>query len=308
MSVVSDSGVALARQRERRALRLSIIVSCGFALVAIVWGLITGSQVMLLDAIFTPVSLLATWAGLVVSKVASEAPTRRFPFGRDALIPLFVLAQALVMFAGLLYAMVEAVRVILEGGSDVSGLSLALYGAFGTIVCTGAWWMLRRMAHGQSLIIAEAAGWLSSIGSSVVIVVGGIAVLLLERAGWYDVTPFADSVLVLVSGIALAVVPISLVRRGVRELQTPRPDAAVVAQIDAVVDEVRRREGLPVPRSRLGRLGNTLMVELAFVLPPGTGDIDGEDRVRRGVTEGLAELPLQLWLLVEFTHDARLVD
>ena len=308
MGGVDESGVATSRQRERRALRLSIIVSCVFAVVAVVWGLATGSQVMLLDAIFTPVSLLSTWAAMLVSRIAAEAPTRRFPFGRDALIPLFVLAQALVMFAGLLYAMVEAVRVIIEGGSDVSGLSLTLYGVFGTIVCTGAWWMLRRMAHGQSLIIAEAAGWLSSIGSSVVIVIGGIAVMVLEAAGWRSVTPYADSVLVLISGLALAVVPLSLARRGVRELQTPRPDADVVARVSAVVDAVRRREGLPEPRQRLGRMGNALMVELAFVLPEGVGDIDGEDRVRRGVTEGLGDLPMQLWLLVEFTRDARLVD
>jgi len=305
---MSSSAAQEAQDRERSALRLSIVVSCVFAVIALVWGLIEGSQVILLDAIFTPLGLLSTWGALLVARLAAKGPTRTFPFGRDALIPLFVIAQALVMLAGLAYAVFEAVRVILDGGSDVGGVTLLAYGLFSAVVCTVTSLVLRRMARQRPLIDAEAAGWLSAAASSLVIVVGGVLVLIIAATPLAWLTPFADSALVIASSVALAAIPVGLARRSVRELQIPVPDEDMRARIDAVVAEVCTAEGLPHPIVRVGRVGPSLVLELAFVLPEGSGDVACEDRVRRQVTAGLRDLPLELWLLVEFTYDAGLVE
>lgn len=301
------TGNLAAAARERRALQLSIAVSIGFTAVALVWGLVGNSQVILLDAIFTPLSMLMTWGALAVSRLVGEGPSRRFPFGRDALIPLFVIAQAMVLFGALGYAVFEAVRVIRSGGSQVSGLSLLAYGGFSGVVCLGAWWMLKRMANGQSLVEAEAAGWLSAAGSSVVIVVGGLGVLLIAGTPWQGFAPYADSVMVILSSLVLVVVPIGLLRTSVRELQNPAPDPVTTRLVTDAVAAVSRDEGLPEPIVRVGRLGAVVTLELAYVLEPGTGDVACEDRVRRGVRAGLADLPYQLWVVVEFSHDAELV-
>lgn len=305
---MSQSAAQKAQGRERSALRLSITVSCVFAVVALVWGLIEGSQVILLDAIFTPLSLLSTWGALLVARLVAKGPTRTFPFGRDALIPLFVIAQALVMLGGLAYAVFEAVRVILGGGSDVGGVTLLAYGLFGAVVCAATALVLRRMARGRPLIDAEAAGWLSSAASSLVIVVGGGVVLIIAVTPLAWLIPFADSALVIASSVALAAIPVGLARRSVRELQIPVPDKSMRARIDAAVAEVCATEGLPEPIVRVGRVGPSLVLELAFVLPEGKGDVACEDRVRRHVIAALRDLPLELWLLVEFTYDAALVD
>lgn len=307
MPSLGTAAVAAAAS-EQRALRFSMRFSIGFAVVAIVWGLIEGSQVILLDAVYTPLSLLLTWGSMLVSKVVAKGPSRLFPFGRDALIPLFVIAQAFVLFGTLGYAILEAIRVIRSGGAEVSGWSLLAYGLVSAAVCLVAWWVLRRMANGQSLIEAEAAGWFAAGGSSVVIVAGGVFVLAVEGtslAGW---APFADSVLVMVSGAALMAVPFGLLRRSIRELQNPVPNPVVQRQVREVVEAVRQQEELPEPILRIGRMGSTLTIELGFVLAPGTGDVACEDRVRRAVREGLAEVPYELWIVVEFSHDRSLVE
>lgn len=297
-----------AQSLEQRALRFSMRVSIGFAVVAIVWGLIGGSQVILLDAVYTPLSLLLTWGSVLISRVVAKGPSRLFPFGRDALIPLFVIAQAFVLFGTLGYAILEAIRVIRSGGAEVSGWSLLAYGLFSSAVCLIAWWVLRRMANGQSLVEAEAAGWLAAGGSSVVIVLGGGFVLAVQGTQLAGLAPFADSVLVMVSGVALMAVPFGLLRRSIHELQNPAPNPVVQQQVREVVEAVRQRERLPEPILRIGRMGATLTLELGFVLDPGTGDVACEDRVRRAVREGLAEVPYELWVVVEFSHDRSLVE
>ena len=50
------------------------------------------------------------------------------------------------------------------------------------------------------------------------------------------------------------------------------------------------------------------MVELAYILEPGTGDIYSEDRVRTALRDGLAALPYEPWIVVEFSYCRELVE
>lgn len=291
---------------EQRALRISIWVSISFAVISVVWGLVAKSEVILLTAVFAPLELLLTWGSLIVSRIVAKGPSRTFPFGRNALAPLFVIAQAIIFFGALGYAILEAVRVILEGGSDVSGVSLLAYGVFSALVSLITWRVLLRMARDRPLVKAEAAGWFSAVPSSAVIAVGGVVVLLFGGTRFAAAAPYVDPTLVIISSLGLLVIPVGLLRRSIRDLQTGRPDAELAGQVETVVDNVRTTEGLPEPILRVGRLGAILDIALAFVLPPGTGDIACEDRVRRAVRDGLAELPYNVWITVEFGYDAEL--
>lgn len=293
---------------EQRALRTSLWVSIGFAVIAVVWGLLAGSEVILLEGVFTPLYLFMTLGSLMVSRIVAKGPSRMYPFGRDALAPLFVLAQAIILFGALAYAILEAVRVILEGGSEVAGATLLAYGVVSALVCLITWRVLLRMASDRPLVKAEAAVWFSSVPSSAVIAVGGVAVLLLDGTRFAAAAPYVDPALVIIACLVFALIPINLLRGSIRDLQTARPDSEVAAQVETVVENVRTAEGLPEPILRVGRLGAILDVALAFVLPPGTGDIACEDRVRRTVRDGLSDLPYSAWITVEFGYDAELFE
>lgn len=299
MSADDASGV------EQRALRTSIWVSISFAVISVVWGLLAKSEVILLDAVFTPLYLLMTLGSLIVSRIVAKGPSRLFPFGRNALAPLFVVAQAIILFGALGYAVLEAVRVILDGGSEVAGVSLLVFGALVSLI---TWRVLLRMARDRPLVEAEAAGWFSGVAGSAVVAVGGVVVLLVDGTRFAAAAPYVDPALVIIVCLGLLVIPVNLFRRSLRDLQTARPDSELVAQVETVVENVRTAEGLPEPILRVGRLGAVLDISLAFVLPPGTGDIACEDRVRRALRDGLGDLPYNAWITVEFGYDAELFE
>jgi predicted Co/Zn/Cd cation transporter (cation efflux family) len=98
------AGDVPASAAEQRALRTSIWVSIGFAVISVVWGLLAKSEVILLDAVFTPLSLLMTLGSLILSRIVAKGPSTMFPFGRNALTPLFVIAQAIILVGALGYA------------------------------------------------------------------------------------------------------------------------------------------------------------------------------------------------------------
>ena len=170
------------------------------------------------------------------------------------------------------------------------------------------WRVLLRMAHGRPVVEAEAAGWFSGVPSSAVVAVGGVVVLLLGGTRFAAVAPYVDPALVIIVSLGLLVIPVNLLRRSIRDPQTARPDSELVAKVETVVENVRAAEGLPEPTLRVERLGAIPDVALAFVLPPGTGDIACEDRVRRAVRDGLGDLPYSVWITVEFGYDAELFE
>jgi len=303
-----SSGDVSASTVEQRALRISLRISITFAVISAVWGLLASSEVILLIAVLTPLDLLMTWGSLIVSRIVAKGASTMFPFGRNALAPLFVIAQAIMAFGVLAYAILEAIRVILEGGSDVPGASLLAYGIFSALVDLIGWRVVARTAHDRPLVQAEVAGWLSGLPTSAVIAVGGVVVLLVGGTRFAAVAPYVDPTLVIIGSLGFAVIPIRLLRSSIRDLQTARPEAELVAQVETVVADVRTHEGLPEPILRVGRLGSVLDVELAFVLPSGTGDIACGDRVRRAVCDGLGDLPYSVWITVEFGYDAELFE
>ncbi|MBO0745851.1 MAG: cation transporter [Candidatus Dormibacteraeota bacterium] len=303
-----SAGAAPASAMEQRALRTSFAISIGFGVIAAVWGLLARSEVILLDAFFTPLYLLLTSGSLIVSRIVARGPSRMYPFGRDALMPLFVIAQAMILIGALAYAILEAVRVILQGGSSVLGVYLLAYGIYSTLVCLITWWVLSRMARNLPLVEAEAAGWLSSVPTSAVIAIGGVVVLLVAGTRFAVVAPYVDPTLVVIGGLVFLMIPISLFRSSIRDLQTARPDSELMSRVETVVENVRTAESLPEPILRVGRLGRALSVGLAFVLRPGTGDIACEDRVRRAVRDGLGDLPYNVSITVEFGYDVQLFD
>lgn len=297
-----------ASAMEQRALRTSIGISISFAVIAAVWGLLARSEVIMLDAVFTPLYVLLASGSLIVSRIVAKGPSMMFPFGRDALMPLVVIGQAIILAGALGYAILEAVRVILVGGSDVPGVSLLAYGVFSALVSLITWRVLLRMARDRPLVRAEAAGWFSAVPSSGVVAVGGAVVLLVGGTRFAAVAPYVDPALVIIVSLGLLVIPVNLLRRSIRDLQIARPDSELAAQVETVVEDVRTAEGLPEPMLRVGRLGAALDVALAFVLQPGTGDIAGEDRVRRAVRDGLGDLSYSVWITVQFGYDAELFE
>ncbi|MER5185387.1 cation diffusion facilitator family transporter [Streptomyces sp. NPDC002896] len=304
---MADGEPSQSARHEQRALKVSMAVSVALSGVALAWGLAAGSQVILLDGVYTILGLGLSWLALYASRLAAAGPTPRFPFGRESLVPLVVGVQGLALLGTLVYAAVEAVRVILDGGSDVAAAGLAAYGAVSGLACLAAYGFLVRRGPRSDLIRAEAANWLAGAVTSLVIVLGGIVALLLGTTAWRGAKVYADSVLVLVSCVMLAGLPVRMLRQAASELLESAPEPAVQQLIHEVVERVRAAEGLPEPVLRTSKVGHKLYVEVGFVVPPGRWEVADEDRVRRTLRDRLAALPYNPWIVVEVTTDPELV-
>lgn len=294
-------------ERERQALRYSMVAAIALAIMAATWGWISQSQVILLDGLYALIGIVLTWMSLRVSAIADSGPSARFPFGKEALIPVVIAVQGMALLATLVYAAAEAIRVILGGGADVTAGSLMAYGAISAAASALIWRYLGKVKDTSDLLAAETRQWGASAAFSALVAVGAVVAIVLGRTNFSGADRYVDSILVLVGCAMLIPQPFALMRTALVELLEGAPSKQIQTHIQDAVVAVRDEFGLEEPVLTTSKVGRKLYIEAMFLVPPHTWEIDGEDAVRRTFAKHLADLPYDPWLNIELTTDPALM-
>src|SRR5690606_10025505 len=86
---------------DRGPLLLSIAVTAVLGAIAIAWGIVGGSQMILLDGVYSIVGIALSLGLIGASAISATPPTRRYPFGRAGAVPIAISVQALILGATL---------------------------------------------------------------------------------------------------------------------------------------------------------------------------------------------------------------
>lgn len=284
---------------ERAALQRSIAATAVLGLLGVGWGLVSGSQVILLDGVYGVIGIATSWLLLKASSLAGEGPTRAYPFGREAATPMAIGVQGVVQLATLLYAAVEAVSVILRGGSVVAAGPAILYSVIVTVSCGVVWLWLRGLPGHSELVASEAIGWRLAAIRGVAMLGGFTLLLLVTGTSLEGIAPYIDPAMVLVTCLLLLAPPLSLVRHAIRELLEANPSQATTGEVLGVIARVGDAYGMDEPEVRLAKIGGKLYVEIEGRADPDV-TIATEHAIRTDLERELeAALPHGVWLTLE---------
>lgn len=306
MSIPADAAIGPVNA-ERRALLSSLWTSVAVAAGALVLGIGSGTRIIVFDGAYMGVGLVLSWASLRAVSVSATGPTSRFPFGRDALIPLVVLIQGLAIAGTLLFA-ADAIVIIRDGGSSVSPLVIAIYGAITAVISFFVARRVRSQAPGSELVSAEVSQWHAGAVLSVMMMIGAVAAVILQTVGLDRVALYIGPVLELIACAIVAMMPVRLIKAGINELPEGAPSREITTSVAEAVGSVRKTFGLPEPIIRSGKVGRKLYVEVDFIVSGPDWDVGEEDAVRRAVISALEPLGLDIWAVVSLTADPDLAQ
>lgn len=282
----------------RTALLVSIAVTAVLGTVGVVWGIVGGSQMILLDGVYAVIGIAVSFLLLGASTLAETPPSRRFPFGRAGATPLAIAVQGLVLAATLIYAAVEAVFVIVDGGSDIdAGWGIA-YGLLATVTSVIVWLWLARRAGTADVLVSEATAWKVASLRGVGIAGGFVVLAALEGSAWDAAAPYVDPVMVLVTCVVFLPAPYRMVRATVGEVMEASPDVSVRVPVVEAIEAVSARYDLDEPVIRLTKLGPRLYVEVDVTVGADV-TIEQQHDVRMDLERRLQRLPYDVWLTLE---------
>jgi cation diffusion facilitator family transporter len=292
--------------RDRRLLMISVWASVGFAVLSSVWGVLSGSSMIVFDGLYSFVSIGLSLLAVMALRAARRGPDASYPWGREVWEPLVVIVKALALAALCGYAVIGGVGDLLAGGREVAtGWALA-YGVVSTAGGVAVTLLLRR-DPGSDLVRAEAAEWLGDTLLSGGVLAGFALAVGLVATGHADQARYVDPAMVVLVSTAFLVVPARLVAGGMREILTMAPPAAVQAQLQACVDAVGEQFGLPESYVRASKVGGRLDVEVDFVVGEKSAvrTVHDCDVVRQALHDRLSTLGYDRSVVVAFTADRR---
>jgi len=293
-------------RQERRALTVSFVGGLVFAIAAIGIGIIANSQIILFDGVYTFLGILLTWMASRVSRIVEAGPTERFPYGREALVPLVIGIEGVALLATCAYAIFSAISTIVSGGSPLPNNWGLGYAIASTVIPCVVWWQLKRIARRSELVKAEALQWLAGAALGTAIFVAFIIARFVEHTSQHHFAHYIDPILVLVSCFILVMPPAGMVKKTFVELIEGVPEQPLVEAAELAFTDVAEAFGLDDRHMRMTKIGRKFYVEIDFVVPI-TWTVAQSDDVRRMLFAKLATIPHDLWLTLEFSADRALI-
>ena len=220
--------------RDQRLLMFSIWASAGFAVLSSVWGILSGSSMIVFDGLYSFVSIGLSLLAVLALRFSRRGADERYPWGRDAAEPLVVVIKAAVLGALCAYAAIGGIVDIVNGGQEVAVGSAVVYAVVATLGGLVVGVVLRRAArNGSHLVRAEASEWLGDTLLSVGVLIGFLIAYWLVAAGRADAAAYVDPVMVTLVSLAFLWVPLKLIVSSLRQLLSMAPEEDVLDQLRA---------------------------------------------------------------------------
>lgn len=296
---------AVGRQ-EQKVLRRSIAATLFIASVGVAFGLLSGSQAVLFDGVFSLVDAMMVMLSLGVSRLLLSEGNSRFQFGFWHIEPMVVAFNGSVLMLLCFYAFLNAVRGLLSGGRELDFDLAIFYGAAMAVICFGMFFYERHSNHRirSQFIRLDMQGWLmsASIGTGLLLAFG--AAILAKGTQWEHLTPYADPAVLAVLTLILMFLPLSAVVGAIKEILQVAP-AGMDQRIRTFMDELVARRGFVTYSSYVARIGRARFIEIYLVLPADypIGTIGALDEIRKEIGEYIGGAGPQRWLTIVFTGD-----
>lgn len=297
---------------EKRALQLSMLGMGIMALSGLAFAMVSHSNAILLDGVFSSIGLMLSVLTYKVAKLVKRPDDERFHFGYAHFTPQLNMIKALLMITLCVFAMGSAVNTFVRGGTEIEiGLAL-VYAIIATLSCVVVAVILKRVAKrtGSVLVEVDVQSWIVDALISAAVLLSFAAGFVITGTAWEKYLAYLDPLVVTLLVVIAIPVPMQIFIRSMKETFMAAPSEEDQAPILERVAAALARWEIAEHRVRLLKLGNTMNVLVharpgpAFEL----GSIERLDEIRADVKASLLPLGYDLVFDVIFVSDMRYAD
>ncbi|NAW35686.1 cation diffusion facilitator family transporter [Halomonas alimentaria] len=294
---------------EQRALKLSIVMTLVVSSLGVTIGLLAGSQSILFDGVFSTIDAAMSGLALLVARLAVREASERFQHGYWHLEPLVAALNGSILMLLCFYAFLTALLDLREGGRELAFDLAIAYAVVVAIVCVAMTAYQRRINRTakSEFVRIDMQGWLMAALITISLLVAFLVALALQQTAWAHLTPYVDSVLLMLLTAGFMPVPIGIVRRAAKEIFLIAP-SALDEEVHTAMAPVMAREGLLHYYSHVAKAGRGHFIEIHIVTAPDFASGQGVavmDEIREQIAERLSPPPERRWFTVAFTADER---
>lgn len=244
---------------EATALRLTILGNIAITLLGVVFAVITLSEAIFLDSLFSGIHLLISLVSLHVSRLIQRPEDEDYPFGYATLEPLLNLGKGLVIAIVAVFALFSSLEAIRVGGRAIEAdwaVGYALLAALGCGILAVMQYRFARQSHSPILDL-DAKNWLIDGVISGAVAIAFALVLFIQHTSFAWMVPYADPILVMALVLVVIPLPIQTVLQNWKQIVGRAPEATQQEQLHDIAEQVFQginHEDYHLRPLRIGRL------------------------------------------------------
>ena len=292
---------------EQGTLKFSIALTVLLGVLGVASGLVTGSQAIIFDGMYSFVDVVPTVVSLLVVKLIARGTTHRFQYGFWHLEPLVAVLRDAILAVACVYAGIDALNALTAGGQDVEyGRAAAWAGILSAIGLTMTWLLSRRARALKSpMLKIDARSWLVSAFLSLGLLIGFALASALAGTRWQGWIPYVDAIALLSMALIMLPMPLLGLWRSMSDVLQVAPNE-LDKRVHEVMDSVVKERQFLEYSSYIAKAGRGKFVEIHILVTPETRiDIATADALRSEVSERLNAGSPTYWLTIDFTADRR---
>ena len=300
---------------EQGLLRTSIAVTLFIASIGIAFGLASGSFSIVFDGVYSLVD--ASMSGLslmVVRLITSHASSlqmsrklrERFTMGFWHLEPMVLALNGILLSGVAIYALINAVSSLLEGGRHLEFGIAMVYAALTVAACVTIA-VIEGKANRKlrsDFVAMDVKGWVMSASITAALLIAFCFGYAVQGTSLEWVSPYIDTAVLALVCLVIVPLPMSVVRQALADIFLVTP-GDLKQHVDAVAQAFVERHALQSYRAYVAKVGRSREIELYFIVPPqmAAKTIEQWDAWRNEIGEAIGGEGPNRWLTVVFTGD-----
>jgi len=295
---------------EKRGLWLSILGALFMAGLGIGFAILTSSDAVLLDGLFSLIGFAIGLVSLRVATLVRRPDDELYHFGYAAYEPMLNLTKGLLMAFVTIFALVSAVEIVLHGGREIQAGWASVYAWIAAAGCFTIAIRQRVLARrtASPLLVVDSKNWLIDGLMSVAVGVAFLVAIFLVDTSYAYLLPYADPAVVIVLVVLSLPIPFKIIRDNWKQMLGRAPDEALQRKAREAVARVFDPSEEYDTKIRMDQLGRLTYLQLYVVIKGSLDpDVDRLDGCRTEVHDALKGDFDNLALDVIFTRDPRWV-
>ncbi|MCU1768395.1 cation diffusion facilitator family transporter [Pseudomonas protegens] len=298
----------MSNRGEQALLKQSTVLMFAVAIAGIVTGFVSGAQSILFDGFFSLIATFIKVLMLITAKLIAKESNHRFQFGFWHLEPMVLLIEGSFLMLIAIYAFLNGVFGIINGGREVELGLVIFYAAFFAVAEFAYFFYVRRRNRKlkSSLIQFDNISWLVDAMLSVGLLVSFIIALLLKQYGHGQWAVYVDPAILILLALSMLPPALKILRPALRDVLGIAPDQ-LDEKVRNVMEQAKAAYGFDDYISYVQKHGRARFIEIHIVLPAHypLQDVATLDRLREEISSQLGEADAARWLTISFTGDRK---
>ena len=228
------------QKREKSAMSVSLYGNLVFVVIELVMALVTGSQAVLLDAVYDGVEFCMLLPSIFLIPLLYKPSNEEHPFGYMQIETIFVVVKGITMTAVTFGLIFNNINLMLHGGHIVSFHTVAGFELFacilGIIVTIYLYYKNKQME--SPLINMEMQGWRIDSFISLGMTAAFLLPMLIPFDWFQHIVPYLDQLITIVLSLVMIPTPIHTVITGIRDLMLIPPEEETIDDIKETIEPI----------------------------------------------------------------------